>query len=457
MLIRITVENFKSFDDSTEFSMVSSSKIQKKPNHVTRANGAKLLRFAALYGANAAGKTNLVDALRFMQQTLRVGMPLSAGKQYCRCSKANQTRETSFELQFSVGDDVFAYGLSAVLSKRILTEEWLYKLGQKKAKCIFLRKAGEKGGISTSLSLRREDANRFRTYSVDFERNETSLFLTEMNRSKQFDKSSPLCHFKTAYEWLTQRLVIMAPMEAFPNVDYSFREDMLNEVSDLVHSFDTGIDEVTVREVSQEELSDKVPREVLTQIREDVRSAFNAGDVTKVEGSIRGNGNLFSVRFSPDGTFVALEIQLRHQGTESIFSYGEESDGTQRLLDILNVLLETRNDVTFVMDELERSLHPMLVRRFLELFEARAVGIRSQLIFSTHESSIMDQSLFRRDEVWFLDRSQFGVSRIYSLDRFKERYDKDIAKAYLEGRYGAIPLFSNAFLTEGGESDGTDS
>lgn len=457
MLIRTSIENFKSFGDSTEFSMVSSSKIQKKPEHVTRTNGVKLLRFAALYGANAAGKTNLVDALRFVQQTLRSGLPLNARNQYCKCSEANRERETSFELQFSVRDDVFAYGFSVVLVERRITEEWLYKLGPKKSKCVFLRYAGKRGGISTSLSLRGEEAQRFKTYRTDYEQNDTSLFIAEMNRSKQFSEKSSLRYFKTAYEWLTQKLVIMAPMEAFPNVDYSFQKDTLKKVSALISSFDTGIDEVRAKPIDAEELVDKVPREVLMQMLDEVRSAFNTGAVAKVEGSIRGEGNLFAVRFQPDGTFEAQEILLRHRGVESVFTYGEESDGTRRLLDIINVLLETRDDVAFVMDELERSLHPMLVRRFLKLFEKQAVDIRAQLVFSTHESSIMDQRLFRRDEVWFVDRSQSGISRIYSLDRFKERYDKDISKAYLEGRYGAIPLFSYDPLLEGGESNGADS
>lgn len=88
----------------------------------------------------------------------------------------------------------------------------------------------------------------------------------------------------------------------------------------------------------------------------------------------------------------------------------------------------------------------MLVRRFLELFMERNEQLSCQLVFSTHEASIMDQELFRRDEIWFVDRNDRGDSRLYSLDRFKERFDKDIAKAYLDGRYGAVPAFSDLSL-----------
>ena len=94
------------------------------------------------------------------------------------------------------------------------------------------------------------------------------------------------------------------------------------------------------------------------------------------------------------------------------------------------------------VDELERSLHPKLTERFLQLFMQLHDEQRMQLLFTTHESSIMDQAIFRRDEIWFVERNAENASSIYSLDRFKERYDKVLSKAYLEGRYGAIPVFS---------------
>ena len=114
------------------------------------------------------------------------------------------------------------------------------------------------------------------------------------------------------------------------------------------------------------------------------------------------------------------------------------------------MLLNKRNDVLYVVDELERSLHPKLTEHFLKLFMELHEEQKMQLLFTTHESSIMDQSVFRRDEIWFVERNTENASNIYSLDRFKERYDKVLSKAYLEGRYGAIPVFS-AFKFRGEE------
>ena len=130
------------------------------------------------------------------------------------------------------------------------------------------------------------------------------------------------------------------------------------------------------------------------------------------------------------------------------FNFDEESDGTRRIFDLLDMLLNKNDDIIYVVDELERSLHPKLTEHFLELFMNFHKGHKTQLLFTTHEASIMEQKLFRRDEIWFVERDGNNTSNVYSLDKFKERYDKTLSKAYLEGRYGAIPVFSNFDLTE---------
>ena len=134
-------------------------------------------------------------------------------------------------------------------------------------------------------------------------------------------------------------------------------------------------------------------------------------------------------------------LVLKHGKSIFDFNFAEESDGTKRLFDLIDMLLTKREDTLFVVDELERSLHPKLTEHFLELFMQAHEGERMQLLFTTHEDTIMDQELFRRDEIWFVERDANNASAIYSLDRFKERYDKKLSKAYLEGRYGAIPVF----------------
>ncbi len=159
--------------------------------------------------------------------------------------------------------------------------------------------------------------------------------------------------------------------------------------------------------------------------------------------TMRSSESFFNVEVQGHNEPKITTIRLKHNRSFYDLGFEEESDGTRRLFDLIDMLLNCREDVVYIVDELERSLHPKLTAHFLELFMKMHKDHRMQLLFTTHESSIMDQSIFRRDEIWFIERGVDNESTIYSLDRFKERYDKVLSKAYLEGRYGAVPVFSS--------------
>ncbi len=158
---------------------------------------------------------------------------------------------------------------------------------------------------------------------------------------------------------------------------------------------------------------------------------------------MRSDTNFFNVEVDRNQQVKVTTIRLHHGKSFFDFGFEDESDGTRRIFDLLDMILTSNDDMIFVVDELERSLHPKLTEHFLKLFMQAHDDDKVQLLFTTHESSIMDQSLFRRDEIWFVERDSENSSNIYSLDRFKERYDKILSKSYLEGRYGAIPIFSS--------------
>jgi hypothetical protein len=122
----------------------------------------------------------------------------------------------------------------------------------------------------------------------------------------------------------------------------------------------------------------------------------------------------------------------------------DESDGTRRLLDLLPALhqMQKQGGVYFV-DEIDRSMHPILVRRLVEFFLASCGESPGQLMFTTHESSLLDLDLLRRDEIWFAEKDYEQATRLYSLADFKVRNDLEIRKHYLQGRFGAIPFLGN--------------
>ena len=444
MLTKISVENFKSFETPVELSMVSSSKIQGNSDHKISIGSLTLLKNTVIYGANASGKTNLIDFFRFFKSTLEIGLPVWSSRFFCKNHKENETKESSFELQFSIENMFYAYGFKAVLSERKITGEWLYRLYQNgSSKLIFERDITASPQITSGLSLKSAEKQRFETYSSDFEVNKTDLFLAEMNRNKKIADTSPLLVFKQVYQWLTKHIIIFTPNAPITDFRYYYNADTLALVNKLIQTFDTGITDIRIEEISMPELNKMLPEPIFKDVMEKVRSTMEESGAQHVRMSMRSDTNFFNIEINGTDEPKVTTIKLRHGKSFFDFAFDDESDGTRRLFDLMDMLLMTSDDTVFIIDELERSLHPKLTERFLQLFNEIHKDRKVQLIFTTHEAAIMDQELFRRDEIWFVERSENNASSVYSLDRFKERYDKVLSKAYLEGRYGAIPVFKS--------------
>ena len=142
----------------------------------------------------------------------------------------------------------------------------------------------------------------------------------------------------------------------------------------------------------------------------------------------------------------AKRLLLEHRGEDGLhyeFRLEEESDGTLRLLDFIPAFQEvTFEQKVLVIDELERSIHPLMAKELVNKFSQDA-ETKGQLIFTTHESNLLDQSIFRQDEIWFAEKDKTGSTDLYSLSDFKEHNTTDIRKGYLNGRYGAVPFLAN--------------
>ena len=133
-------------------------------------------------------------------------------------------------------------------------------------------------------------------------------------------------------------------------------------------------------------------------------------------------------------------IKFLHGVNSPMFNLSEESDGTVRLFDLLDLLLDT-DDKTFFIDEFDRSLHPALSHELIKMFLENTKHKNTQLIVTTHDTELMNLDLLRRDEIWFAGKMQDNTTNLYSMEEFKTRFDKDIRRAYLDGTYGAIPKF----------------
>ena len=443
MLVKVSIENFKSFDNATELTMISSNKIRANANHRLKIKSTQLLKYGVVYGANAAGKTNLVDFFRFFKECVSNGIPMESVGMFCKNREENKERESSFEVQITVDDKFYAYGFSVVLSRRKITAEWLYELYQNgSARCLFERERNKRPVLDESISLTNTEKNKFEIYADDFEGNENSLFLAEMNRGKKYSVRSKLLFFRDVYDWIQNHISVITPNTPLIDLEYYYDTNSLKLINKLIETFDTGISKVKTEEISLDELSNSMPKAVFDKVMRHVKKRIEEQENPSFRMTMRSSESFFNIEVAGHSEPKITTIRLSHAKSFFDFGFEEESDGTRRLFDLMDMLLNKRKDMLYVVDELERSLHPKLTERFLQLFMQLHSEECMQLLFTTHESSIMDQSIFRRDEIWFIERGADDASVIYSLDRFKERYDKVLSKAYLEGRYGAIPVFS---------------
>ncbi len=437
------VDNFLSFNKETELTMIPSNKTRKKPEHKISIKSTPMLKYAVIYGANAAGKSNLIEVFQFIKYCVEKAIPINYVDKFCKTNKSNSYRQSIFELQFTIGNKFYAYGFSLMLSTRTIESEWLYELFQNGTqKTLFEREKGKKPVIGEDVRLTKSDKSKLATYLEDYDENSNSLFLTVMNRGKKYTENSKIIFFKDVYQWISESLIIVTPHTSLRSFEYYYDNASLSLINNLIKTFDTGITEVNIVEISMEELSKELPPPIFKDIVKNIKEKSEDEKNIGFKISMRSDFSFFNVEVNKGKEPKVTTISLKHGKSFYNFKYEEESDGTRRLFDLLDMLLNKSNDTVYIVDEMERSLHPKLTSRFIELFDQIHSSQNMQLIFTTHEASIMDQELFRRDEIWFVERNNENISNIYSLDKFKERYDKKLSKAYLEGRYGAIPVFT---------------
>lgn len=450
MLIRFNVSNFLSFDQLQEFSMIGG-KVRSKTEHIEDDKSIKLLKFAAVYGANASGKSNLIAAIDFARTTIVDGLPDGYSNRYHKTQTSNKEKPSYFEFEVKIGDEYFAYGFEIVLNKGRITSEWLIELSANgEDREIFTRDI-EKGTYSIGYFKNDEILNRLNVYAQDVLSEDSKLFLTIMNENKNslYEKYPELNIYRKVYRWFQKQLDINYPDRPASNYSYFIIEKNTSEISKIISAFGTGISNVKIVEANMENITQKIPRDILEEVAsqmekqakklKDSKSSDQAGIL------LRGDKEFFVFNVNKDDEVEIMTIEFEHFNSESYFSLSEESDGTRRLLDLIEVLLSKNSNKIYVIDEIDRCLHPQLTYKLIQSYLEVCRESQRQLIVTTHESRLLDFDLLRRDEIWFVDKDKNGHSSLYSLEAYNERFDKKIDKAYLEGRYGGVPIFSTVF------------
>ena len=255
MLIQVNVQNFKSFNELNSLNLIASNKLRKQKERLYESDTISLLKSTVIYGSNASGKSNFVEVLRFMKKcVMNQEIPIESYNWYCRNHEDNKEKISSFSVQLLLNEDCYEYGFDAILNTQTIKDEWIVDLNKKK----ILYQRNNDGKPLNGLNLGREDRMRMEIYLDDFLHNDKSLFLTEMNRNKSFDKDSELSVYHRIYNWFVKDLNVVLPDMPLTKFSYYYDESTLSNIKKIVRSFDTGIEDIEIKNMSEEQLQNKI-------------------------------------------------------------------------------------------------------------------------------------------------------------------------------------------------------
>jgi len=441
MLIRFVLDNVLSFGKQKELSMIPYSRLQTLPHHKYEMSGISLLKMAAIYGANGAGKSNLVKGLAMFQHFVVKGkMPFELKKSQFKFNKNTHNGNQILGVEFFEGEKAYLYAV--IFNGGLVVQEELYEsgLGHSADVLLFKRKTiNEKIDIEFLEEFENDEKGQLLKSILieEFIQPDRLAFKVIANRDNKHLKS-----IKNAYGWFAKSLQIIMPnskplaLAHKIEVDKSFKK----YAEDIMCSFNIGIASLETSKVSLEEFFGEDDEEYVSKIM---------GRVDDSPSSMIGLGTMHGeelIVVKENKNYWVKQLKTKHssiQNNDVFFDLDEESDGTIRLLDFIPALKNviSRRKV-YVIDEIERSIHPLLIKKLIKKF-SDDVASKGQLIFTTHESNLLDQDIFRQDEIWFVEKSKTGSTDIYSLSKFREHKTIDIQKGYLKGRYGSIPFLGN--------------
>ncbi len=436
MLLRFIAQNLASFKNAIEFNSFPSSKTHSHENHKIECGHATVLRLSAIYGANGAGKSNLIECIQLLK-----GMVESEGLSHFSFSESPAFRfdeeclasPSGMAIEFFSNGNVFYYHIEFNTQKVIVEELFL----SKKTKDIKLFARDDKG-----ISI-----------NADYMVNASSeQFLDALNRlvrpdmfllsflGKYYPKEMPLA--SSAFSWFTQSLEIFRPDSIAGFVPHLLDKnpDFEKLVNETIPQMKTGISMLAVKKevVSEDEIKGSPE---LQQIAK--RAKVQPGmPLSKIDSQ---SGDTVNYVFENNLLYMKTLVSIHQKldGTEVEMTMGSESDGTRRLIEYMPLFYSvTKQGGVYIVDEIERSMHPILIKDIIQKLSESNTA-KGQLVFTTHESGLLDQNIFRPDEIWFAQKDSEQATQLYPLSDYNIHKTANIENGYLNGRYGGIPFLSN--------------
>ena len=418
MLVEFTVSNFRSIHEPQTWSMVAAPALKEREDRNTflappPAKNLRLLRSAALYGPNAAGKSTLVEALHFMkQQVVNSARESQQGDLIpvvpFKLTADSRAADSEFSVQFIEAGKRYEYGFRC--NKVRFTEEWLYAYPTARAQKWFHRVYDAQTGKDAYAPFSEHFLGGQQRHVWAKETRLNALFLSRCMQSNNEQ-------LRPVFEWFSQRLRVVPRPEALRS-DFTVKQcedpKVRAEVLGFLNAADLSIDGIRLEH--QPFSTDMLPPKLSDAMRQELTTHLKGKDLTRVKFQRRDTATGDMIEFDDD----------------------EESDGTRALFAFAGPWLDVINQSrVLVVDELDSSLHPLVVRHLVAMLQNG--GTQAQLLFTTHDTTLLSQKLLRRDQVWFVEKNGQREARLYPLSDFSPRENEAIERGYLNGRYGGIP------------------
>jgi len=430
MFIEFSVANFRSILTRQTLSMVAGPDAAHRQRNVSPGGDKDLLflRSSVVYGPNAAGKSNLLRAVETLRRLVQIS---ATGFQEGQAipvtpflfSKEPSEQPSEFEIIF-IADDGIRYHYCCMVSPKRVLKEWLvaYPLGR--AQRWFEREYDTEGQrqrwwFGPNFNAERAERKVWREFTRD-----NALFLStaiQLNNAQ----------LRPAFNWITQKLIVLVPgvdLNPFLSLNLLREGGGQEQIMRFMRAADIGIDRL---ELLEEEFTPPVPGSLPPGT---MRIHFEIGSQPGGAPALQ-----------PQKSFRVLAWHKRADSAEDVaLDISEESDGTRKLFEFTGGWLHAlKHGATLLVDELDRSLHPHMTRFLVGLFHSRSNTNNAQLVFTTHDTTLLDTDLLRRDQIWFVEKDENQASHLYSLLEYSPRKDEALERGYLKGRYGAIPFIGD--------------
>lgn len=395
-----------------------------------------LLKAAAIYGANGAGKSNLVKSISLLKDVVEEGSIEIIDLDIAFKNKS-RLQPTHLEIEFFFKNHILLYGLE--FGNGLIYEEWLYSRDGDKDIRIFERKTSPEGlhiTIADKYYHSEKDKVRIKLYEEELLREDVP-FLSLLSKSKE----SVIQEAELALEFMSDVLTVLYPESRPMDIVHKIYRSskFFNFSNDWLAAFDTGISRLGVESIPLEKFFGSNEIDTIDDIKRRLDKSENTVVVLRATTT-----DIIAIK--EDGNYLIKKLVTYHKTEEAEIKYeiSDESDGTRRLLEFIPAFYGVINhEKVYIIDEIDRSIHPYLLKQLLSQILNSSSGFKGQLIFTTHESNLLSFDMFRQDEIWFVEKDKVGATHLYSLSDFDVRADLDWRKGYLTGRFGAIPFLGN--------------